>query len=122
LAGSGFWRALGISGLAQVVEDQTGVAREALDRRGDRILGAGLESTDGEATQRGDALGAVAGADGAAVLIVPSIARPASLPAYWTFQPSGSWSNASASTPMSVARGTPAIVVSPVFSRPIDSS
>ena len=66
---AGFRRALGVAGHAQVVEEQAGVARQALDSRGDRILGAGLEDADGEAAQRGDVLGAVAGADGAAILI-----------------------------------------------------
>jgi hypothetical protein len=41
--------AAGVVGHAQAVEDQTDVARQALDGRGDGIAGLGSDGTDGEA-------------------------------------------------------------------------
>ena len=60
----------GIGGHAQVVEDQASVFVELAHFLGDALHALGLDYADGEAAQAGNVLGAVAGADAAAVLIV----------------------------------------------------
>ncbi len=61
--------AAGVLGHAQVVEHQAEVARQTLDGGGEGVAGLRLDDADGEAAQRGDVRGAVAGADGASVLV-----------------------------------------------------
>ena len=70
-----------VSGHAQVVEDQASVTVELAHFLSDAAHALGLDQTDGEAAQAGDVLGAVAGADAAAVLVVVPIEDVACLPA-----------------------------------------
>jgi len=62
-----------VSGHAQVVEDQATVTVELAHFLSDAAHALGLDHTDGEAAQAADVLGAVAGADAAAVLVVVPI-------------------------------------------------
>jgi hypothetical protein len=62
-----------VGGHAQVVEDQASVFVELAHFLGDALHALGLNYADGEAAQAGDVLGAVAGADAAAVLVVVPI-------------------------------------------------
>jgi hypothetical protein len=64
----GRWAA-GVVSHAQVIEDQADIACEALDGRGDGVAGLRPDGADGEAAKRGDVLGAVTGAQGAAILV-----------------------------------------------------
>ena len=59
----------GVSGHAQVVEDEAGIAVEAAHGGGDAIVGVRTDDADGEAAQSGGVFGAVPGADSAAVLV-----------------------------------------------------
>ena len=61
--------ALGVVGHTPVVEEQADVAVRALEDCGDPIAGRSLEDADGEAAQRGDLRGALAGAEGGAIRI-----------------------------------------------------
>ena len=63
----------GVGGHAQVVEDQASVFVELAHFLSDAFHALGLDQTDGEAAQAGDVLGAVAGADAAAVLVIVPI-------------------------------------------------
>lgn len=58
-----------VVGHAQIIKDQPHVARQPFDGGGDGVAGLGLDDADGEATERGDVLGAVPGAEGAAILV-----------------------------------------------------
>ena len=58
-----------VVGHAQVVEDQTDIARQTLDGGGDGIAGSGFEDADSKAAESRDVLGAVAGAEGATIFI-----------------------------------------------------
>src|SRR6266545_564730 len=62
-----------VSGHAQVVEDQASVTVELAHFLSDAAHALGLDYANGEAAQAGDVLGAVAGADAAAVLVVVPI-------------------------------------------------
>ena len=59
-------------GHAQVVEDKPGIEGKIAHHRSDGLVALleGLEDADGEAAKSGDVLGAEAGSDSAAVLIV----------------------------------------------------
>ena len=63
----------GVSCHAQIIEDQACVAIELAHFLGDAFHTFGLDDADGEAAQASDILGAVAGADAAAVLVIVPI-------------------------------------------------
>ncbi len=56
-------------GHGPVVEDPAGVACQTLDGGGDSSVGSGVEDADRKAKESRDVLGAVAGAEGATLLI-----------------------------------------------------
>lgn len=66
-------RCAGVFNHAQVVEDQASGFVELGHFLSDAAHVPGFDQTDGEAAQAGDVLGAVAGADAAAVLVIVPI-------------------------------------------------
>ena len=59
----------GVAGHAQIVEDTPDIACELVDGGGDAVAALGLDQTGGKAAQARDVFRAVAGTQGAAVLI-----------------------------------------------------